>query len=227
MPIYTYESPNSPTRLTNKLAVVDTSYLQDLSDPHEENFLTVFAFHQKALTGNTRFRVNTVVRQEFLKLVRKSLLINAILNLSNSDPALEARYRLATNIRAQPLTLQNLNSTYERIYKDHSRQGDTSLLLDVMTTDVWQEVQLLETQANINYAVVPSASVIDWSAIGLLIQNTGMAPTDAMIANFALTIGADALLTTDSDYAPVENLIDVYMPRRVADQCRAYDSSKD
>jgi len=33
MPIYTYESPNSLSRLANKLVVVDTSYLQDLSDP--------------------------------------------------------------------------------------------------------------------------------------------------------------------------------------------------
>ncbi len=96
-----------------------------------------------------------------------------------------------------------------------------------MTKDVWQEVQLLEYQASINYATIPSANVIDWSAVGLLMQNTGMAPTDTMIANFALTIGADAILTTDSDYAPVENLIDVYMPRRGAEQCRAYDSSID
>ncbi len=66
--------------------MVDTSYLQDLSDSNEENFLTVFAFHQQAIANNTRFRLNAVARQEFLKLVRKSLLIDAILDLSSDLP---------------------------------------------------------------------------------------------------------------------------------------------
>jgi predicted nucleic acid-binding protein len=227
MPIYTYESPNSVSRLANKLVVVDTSYLQDLSDPNEENFASVFAFHQQALANDTRFLLNEVVRQELLKLVRKTLLIGAMLVVSSRDSALEARYRFLTNIRTQPLSPQNLNTTYERICKDHSKRGDTHLLLNALSKDIWRGVQQHERQANITYASSGSAGVVTWDALGELMQNTGMASTDGMIADFAFTIGADAIVTTDSDYAPVEDLIDVYMPRRIADQCNDYNSAID
>ena len=223
MPIYTYESSNTLSRLANKLVIVDTSYLQDLSDPNEENFPIVFPFHRDAVANNTKFVLNVVVRQEFLKLVRKSLLIDAMLTLAQSDARIEDRYRAATNIRTNPLSYSNLNGTYERIYKDHLKLGDADLLLNALNRDFWHEVQLLEAQANIAYVGAPSVGSITWESLGILMQNTGMAPTDAMIANCAFSIGADAILTTDTDYAPVGDLIDVYMPDRLATQCAAYD----
>jgi len=61
MSIYTYESPNSVQRLAHKLVVVDTSYLQHLSDPNEQNFTVILAFHQRANAINTQFLVNMVV----------------------------------------------------------------------------------------------------------------------------------------------------------------------
>lgn len=59
---------------------------------------------------------------------------------------------------------------------------------------------------------------IFWSSITDLMQSTGLAPTDAMIANFAFAIGADAIVTTDLDYIQVAGVIDVFMPLYLANQ---------
>ena len=227
MPIYTYESPHSLPRLANKFVIVDTSYLQDLSDPNEENFETILEFHRQALANNTTFSLNVVVRQEFIKLVRKTLLINAIMDLSRTDPVMETRYRTVTGFTSKPFTPENLKNAYEQIYKNHLKKNDFNLLLDAMKTDIWQEVQMLEDKANITYVSAPSKGADTWEALGELVQKTGMTPTDAMIVNFAFMIDADAIVTTDCDYAPVEESIDVYMPLSIAQQCGTYDPSLD
>lgn len=58
-----------------------------------------------------------------------------------------------------------------------------------------------------------------------------MAPTDAMIANFALAlVKADAIVTTDLDYMQVAGtpLLDVYMPKALAMQAIGiYDPTLD
>lgn len=45
-------------------------------------------------------------------------------------------------------------------------------------------------------------------------------PTDAMIANFAKYIEAKAIVTADIGFALIANEIDVYMPYRLARQCK-------
>lgn len=54
-----------------------------------------------------------------------------------------------------------------------------------------------------------------------------MDATDAMIANLALNIGADAILTTDCDFVCLAPILDVYVPQSVAKQCANYDESSD
>jgi hypothetical protein len=59
---------------------------------------------------------------------------------------------------------------------------------------------------------------ISWNKLNTLMQSTGMAPTDAMIGNFAFSIGADALVTTDLDYMQLSGIIDVFRPAKLAQQ---------
>ena len=58
-------------------------------------------------------------------------------------------------------------------------------------------------------------------------MTTGMSTTDAFIASFSLSYGVDAIVTTDIDYAPVQSLVDIYLPEELAIQAAEYDASID
>jgi predicted nucleic acid-binding protein len=111
------------------------------------------------------------------------------------------------------------------MYKEHVRLNDTDDLLTYLPLNIWQEVERLEIITNITY--FPVSGSVSWQDLGVLIQYTGLSPTDAMIVNYALAIGADAICTADCDYACVHNLIDVYMPVSEASKCVAYNPAID
>ena len=203
MSIYTLESPNSPSRVATRLLVVDTSYMQDLADKHEEDHISVHEFHTRARAQKAKFRINDIVRQEFIKLVRKSHLIESIIDSVARDAQLEQRYRGVTGITRQELSPHNLRHDFERIYKDHIKQDDMQLLLSVLRLDALEVVLKLEMRTGIYYSSSPEANRASWEALGELVKVMGMSPADANIVLFALSIGADAIVTTDIDYIPM------------------------
>jgi len=223
MALYTFESPRTKQRLFHKTVVVDASYLVALSDATDNHFPIVAPLHFQLKSG-TYFLINLVARQEFIKKIRSNLLINALLHLA-SDPAVEARYSHIAGINpAKSLNTANLGAHLDRLFKDHVRNGDTKQLLDALSTDIWFQTQRLEKQANMSYQ---EASGTTWDNVGRVIQLTGLAPADAMIANFALAVGADAILTTDCDFACLASIIDVYTPVAVAKGCVVYNPTID
>ncbi|MCW3097979.1 MAG: hypothetical protein JWL77_3597 [Chthonomonadaceae bacterium] len=222
MALYSLESVHSPQRVAGNPVAVDTSYLIALSNPRHLFFNSVNTFHAQAQANGTEFVISVVVRQEFIKMVRKSLFADAMNNLASSDNAIYLRYQ---SILRQTPTSARLADNCEKIVKDHVRRGDTSVILNAVNTDIWQEVQRLEAQAGMYYMSGTWAS--SWDDLGMLMQATGIAAPDGMIANMALSLALDAIVTTDCDYACISSIVDVYMPLTVALSCKAYDATND
>jgi hypothetical protein len=103
MPIYSFEGSQTVNRLAGKLVMVDTSYLIALSDEDDRYHNCIQPFHFSARTNGTAFIHNVVVRQEFLKDVRKKLLIGAMIELAAQDPQIEERYRRVTGYKLKAL----------------------------------------------------------------------------------------------------------------------------
>lgn len=233
MPIYTFESEHSLDKIRGKLVVPDTSYLISL---FEENRLFL-DFHSNATVTGTLFYINVIVRTEFTKAVRKSQLIKAILSLVNKDLVTARRYRTLLGMPNAAFTAVNLGSgdAYNKIYKDHVRKGDLQLLLSNLEDNIWRSVQWFERNGKFNYMsgrdisnlTQNQGTQISWDSLGNLLQETCLNSSDAMIANFAFSIGADAIVTTDTDFAQISDRIDIYMPGDKADMCKAYDPVED
>ena len=219
MSIYSFESPRSIPRLAHAIAATDTSYLIGLCLDKRPS---IVQFHEDALSQKTEFFVNSVVRQEFLKYLRKSIIKNGIRDLVSSDPSLAARYQ---TVLGQPFHLRNLDYTFEKIYKDHVRRNDVSLLLDP-NLDVEAEEAGFLNYAKINYYETNDKEV-GYDDLCQLINLYGMVPSDGMIAAFAFTIGAQAIVTLDTDFAHLSHSIDIYMPRDTADKCTLYQPTAD
>ena len=79
---------------------------------------------------HAEFIINDVVRHEIIKLLRKNIIVEAIIDSLRNDPSLESQYRRAAGILKNSLTAQNLKYEFERIYKYHVRKGDTDLFMD-------------------------------------------------------------------------------------------------
>ncbi len=115
MPIYTFESDHSPIRIKGKTVIADSSYLIALSEKNK----SIRDFHENALDNEVVFYINMVARQEFIKQVRKVQLIETIIALASSDKVLEQRYRDLLGMPDKEFTVKNLDSTYDRIFKNH------------------------------------------------------------------------------------------------------------
>lgn len=214
MPLYTFESQTSFLRLRDKTVVVDTSYLINLIDINAPNNSLIFSFHEKVKQLNSRFIINAIVRQEFLKEIRKVQMIDTLLHLASTDPTLRTRYaRFAGN---RPLTARQLSNCYDKIYKDYLRAGDVNNLISSWQGSIESHALTQQQATRMNY--YDDLENIVWSSLSRLMQNTGLAPTDAMIANFAFSSGADAIVTTDLDFIQVSSVIDVFMPAYLANQ---------
>ena len=72
-----------------------------------------------------------------------------------------------------------------------------------------------------------AATPIFWNRLGDLMDGTGLNSSDALITSFTFSIGADAIVTTDTDFAQISDRIDIYMPAEKADLCKAYDPVED
>ncbi len=139
-------------------------------------------------------------------------------------------------------SVKNLGSSdsYNKIYKDHVRKGDLQILLDKLEGNIWQTVDTFEKDGKFTFLGSKQTSEIaradqspgekrkfSWQNLGELLEETCLNSNDAMIVNFAFSVVADAIVTTDSDFAQVSDRIDVYMPARLADLCKAYDPVED
>ena len=224
MALYTFQGLRAADRLAGKTVVADTSYLIAISDPDEKFYQDAMTLHEPASKNSTKFIINVIIRQEFLKQIRKIQYIQAILQLSQQSPQLDSRYKqvLSQNV---DLTAKNLKYRYEDIYKDHVQKMDCDILFSALNKNVWDEVKTLEAQAGVLY--LSRSGSLSWDDLGELMSENGLSPADGMITNFALKAEADAIVTTDCDYAQVADIIDVYMPAEVADTCDAYDITLD
>jgi len=146
MPLYSLESPRASMRLASKGVVTDTSYLIAFSDPNHPFQTAVVNSHAACRAANTDFFINQVGREEFLKWVRKTALIGAMLVALRTTPTLESRYRTAAHIPRSPLTYQNLNNPYEQIWKNHVRAGDTQIVLNALILDPWTSTKTVHCQ---------------------------------------------------------------------------------
>lgn len=218
MALYSLESPKSLQRVAGNPVAVDTSYLVSLSDTTHQFFNLVSTFHLSAQSQNTEFIISVIVRQEFIKMVRKNLFVSAMHNLASNDPSFSARYRQCIG---QSPTSGSISMNYEKIVKDHIKNHDIYLLLQTIQTDIWQETQRLEKQAGVYY--MSGMGSISWDDLGALMHDTGIASPDGMIANMAMYLEIESILTTDCDYASIAHEIDVYMPLRIAQACKSYD----
>jgi predicted nucleic acid-binding protein len=90
---------------------------------------------------------------------------------------------------------------------------------------VGHRFQQLEDAQKLNY--LDEGAGYPWNSVGSLIDATGLAPVDAMIVNFAMATGAAAIFSTDCDFAVVADVLDVYVPLEVAQQCAIYDPAID
>ena len=220
MPVYSFESPRSVPRLAHAVATADTSYLIGLCLDKKPS---IIQFHEDAINHKTEFFINSVVRQEFLKCLRKSTIINGIRELVKNDASFEARYQALLHPR--PFRPSELDYTFEKIYKNHIRKDDVGLLLDSNLDIAAQEAGFLD-YAKINYYETNDKEV-SFDDLCQLINLYGIVPSNGMIATFAFTIGARAIITLDTDFASLSDAIDVYMPREYADKCAVYEPSAD
>lgn len=231
MPLYTFTSLFSASRVTNQLLVADTSYLIALSDSNDDSHQSASNFHKAALASGTQFIINVIVRQEFIKWVRNIQLLKAMVTLANADATIDSRYRRILKSKAAapsasvPLERKHIKTRVDSLHKSHVTNDDVSRLTPYLTTDIWQEVQRLEKQSAIYY--VSGAGSISWDDLGVTLAKYGTDVTDSMIANFAFFAGASAIATTDVDYAQFAPDIDVYMPETVAKACAAYNPQLD
>ncbi len=225
MPLYTFESSSSFLRLKDKIIVADTSCLISLTDPDDINHSTILKFHKNVLGLNSLFLINVVVRQEFLKEIRKVQMIDTMLYLASRNPDLRARYAKFAKIKhsgTAPLIAGQLKNCYDAIFKDHLRMGDVQELTSAWRGNINDTVLEQEKELHLEYYI--TAGGLAWGSLGDLMQTTGMAPTDAMIANFALSIEADAIVTTDLDFMQVSGVIDVFIPTGLANHAiHVYD----
>jgi hypothetical protein len=99
MALFSFESPTSFRRLQNKRIVADSSYLYRLSDKTDFRHKTVLNFHERVKRIGGQFFINVVIRQEFLREVRKVQMIDTLLYLATTDPVLKARYVNKVNQR--------------------------------------------------------------------------------------------------------------------------------
>ncbi len=226
MALYTFESPNSIPRLTTKLVVVDTSYLIAFSNPTDHYYQIISDFHQKAIAVDTSFQINVIVRQELIKDVRASQFAAAMLDLADADSALAAQYRTWAGWGTNTvLTTENLKKRCDNIYKGYVKQNNIQQLLNAVKRNIWDEADAIEKSAKVEY--VSGLGTLSWDGLEPIIKNFGLSPTDAMILNFAIFVEADAIVTTDADYSTVADIIDVYLPERIAQGCAVYDASID
>jgi len=226
MALLTFESPNSIAKIKNKLIVADTSYLITLSDANDGRNFLFDDFHFKTLNAGANFIINVIVRQEFIKKTREIQMIEAIWDLYTTNPLLQSRYHTVLNFKYKPLTLANLGSSNaDKIYKDHVKQNDSPMLLAALKKNIWDDVKQFEKRANLTY--FGGGGQQSWDDMGKLMQTTGLSATDAMIANFALAIGADGIITGDCDFAPLSDILDIYIPNSIASMCKIYDPAKD
>lgn len=218
------------------MVVADTSYLVSLSEKRPP----FVDFHTKAVNVGTLFCINISIRTEFIKSVRKEQLIKAILSLVAKDRVIELRYRALLTMPKAAFTPASLskNDAYNKIYKNHVRQGDLKVLLANLEGNIWKTAERFEKDGGLNYLedanrTGQSGSFADilsrnfWDGLGELMEETCLNSSDAMIANFAFSIGAEAIVTTDTDFAQLSDLIEVYMPGEKADLCKAYDPVED
>jgi predicted nucleic acid-binding protein len=238
MSIFTFESENSLEKIRGKIVVADTSYLISYSDKTS----SLRNFHQAALEAGAVFYINVIIRAEFIKAIRKLQLIDAILKLVDKDPALEQRYRNLSGISKVDFTVKNLgsNENYNKIYKDHVRKDDLQTLLSELEGNIWQTVDTFERDGKFTFLGARQTSEIanadqtsgerrkfSWNNLGQILDETCLNSNDAMIVNFALSVVADAIVTTDSDFAQISDQIDIYMPAGQADLCKAYEPMDD
>ena len=231
MPIFTYEKHQSSKSLADKLAMVDTSYMIVLSDEDDSRNPIVAPFHINATQNGATFAINSVVRQEFIKDVRKKVLVDAILALSVSDENLADRYKLILG-QDKPVTEASLRHGYDRIYKDHIKKADTFLIRSSLATsesNIWEKVSRFESAAHLTYTRPKTGTSADglWISLGSLMAAVCMDATDAMITNLAINIGADAIVTADCDFACLSPIFDIYLPKDIAEQCQGYDETID
>ena len=230
MAIYSYQSPHSIGRLSNKIVMIDTSYLIGIADTDDVHANLLQPFHFQATGNGTVFVVNVIVRQEFIKDIRKKILAEAFLTILRENPELEERYRAATNIKTKALSFENIVKNIDSLQKSHAREGDINLLYGALmrdNQDIWKEVQRLEETLGLQYRGGTGNSQDLWDALGAMMKITCMSATDAMIANLAIAINADAILTADSDFVAIASSIDVFMPLDVARECTSYEETAD
>lgn len=235
MPIYTFESDHSLAKIRGKIVVADTSYLISISQQNK----VFLDFHSAALASGSLFYINVTVRTEFIKAIRKEQLIQAIIELVQKDAAIKQRYRKLLGMPKADFTGINLSSgeAYNKIYKDHVRKGDLKVLLDNLEGNIWPIVDKFEKDVQFNYLGGRQTSTMvqiaqtsgerrnfSWDSLGELMEETCLNSSDALIVNFALSVGAEAIVTTDTDFAQICDRIDIFMPGDRANMCNAYDS---
>ena len=216
--------------------MVDTSYLIAVTKITDHYNPIVDPFHRRALNDGVVFVINVVVRHEFIQKVRYGLLATAMQSLALNDPAIRARYEIEVGrfSASRPGAFEAaIERNVESLFKHHVKIGDTETILANIPQDIWSESERLIDQASVVYLGgddLKSRSWPEnsWLSFGRLISETGMQPTDCMIANFAMQLGIRAIVTTDGDYAQVAGAMDIYMPRsRAVEYPTAYDSAKD
>src|SRR5258707_2336518 len=150
MPLYTFDSPRTPARLFETNLIADTSYLISYSDASHHFYPSVSTFHISSIANSATFFINVIVRQEFIKMVRKQALVVAMTALARADPSIEARYKSVLGI-SRPLRPSDFTNSYVELYKEHTRLDDTAALLAALRFDIWREVYPLETIADMTY----------------------------------------------------------------------------
>lgn len=240
MALYSFESLRSYLKLRDRRIVADSSYLYRLSDTTDPRHNLVLNFHQRVRPINGKFFINVVIRQEFLREIRRVQMIDTMLYLVNKYPGrFRTRYVTSANKKNlrrpetqhlvitgnRPLTAEHLKECYDDLFKEHLRKGDVQMLNSNWIGNVDSYYQAQEQSMQMNYKSF--GGTMDWTKLNNLMQATGMAPTDAMITNFALVMGA-AIVTTDLDYMQVANITDVFMPYSLARQAKGiYDRNLD
>lgn len=226
MALYTFESERSYLNLKDGAVVADSSYLYCLSDKSDPRYGLVLDFHQRTKKINSEFFINVVVRQEFLKQVRKVQMIETMLYVARKYRHIKAAYIIDANFAHQhpdkrhlqihdnQIRPDHLQDCYDALFKEHLRRGDVDTL-----TKSWQgnvSDYVTEQEKNMDLIYYSAQGSMSWDALYRLMQVSGMASTDAMICNFALTIGANAIVTADLDYIQMAKTIDVFMPHDLA-----------
>jgi predicted nucleic acid-binding protein len=224
MALYTFSSSNAIPRLVNQRVVVDTSYLIAFADANDRNYTLIRNFHTQMYSHGVDMCINFVIRQEFLKHSRKTLFIENILNRVQANPLTDALYKSSLK-QTKFFTQESLKHRYEEIYKFHLKNNTIASFIGTMTKNISDEVQQLEVAQKLNY--FEEASPYSWLFVNNLIDTMGLAPVDAMIVNFAMATGAAAIFSTDCDFAVVADVLDVYVPLEVAQQCAIYDPAID